>query len=310
MPSARARLRAFSDAEEKTMNAPGLADQPETIRRAYALFAEHGRLTDADLRKKMNRNSGLVTQLDRMIQLGYVRYVDGQTREPWQYEFVPPGDVLAARADAQRAGTRAEQRERILKLLSERGQRGVRAADFLSPTIDGGPEIKHFVQAMAHVRRTVPGGGKITSEKRRQGTVFVLTKGTGRSSNGKPVDEHARRIGEYARRQRLTESSVQAHWIEHRKQIVMLARTLRRLDELDLWAHVADEELEIVFDEVTDLMAWGERVLRSLDTSRVHGQMREKIANLRTTHGKTPNEIEVGKRKASVLEERLRQMGY
>jgi hypothetical protein len=300
---------AFIDPDKKTMNGPGLAEQPETIRRAYALFAEHGRLTDADLRKKMNRNSGLVTQLDRMIQLGYVRYVDAQIREPWQYEFVPPEQVLLARAEAKAAGTRTEQRERILKLLSERGKRGIRARDFLLPTIDGGPEIKHFAQAMAHVRRTVPGGGKITSEKRRHEEVFVLKKGTSRPSADKPVDEHARRIGEYARIQRDAESSVEAHWIENRKQIVMLARTLRRLDELDLWAHVGDDELETVFEEVTDLIAWGERVLRSLDTSRVRGRMREKIANLRTTKGKTSNEIEVGKRKAEILEERLRQIG-
>jgi hypothetical protein len=291
------------------MNAPGLAEQPETIQRAYALFAEHGRLTDADLRKKMHRNSGFVSQLDRMNQLGYIRYVDGQSREPWQYEFVPPDEVLTARAEAKAAGSRAEQRERILKLLSDRGKRGIRARDFLTPTVDGGAEIKHFAQAMAHVRRTVPGGGKIRSEKRAHAEVFVLKKDTSRSTNGKTVDEHARRIGEYSRSQRQTESSVQAHWIENRKQIVMLARTLRRIDEQALWAHVSNDELEVVFEEVTDLVAWGERVLRSLDTTRVRGRMREKITNLRTTNGKTPNEIEVGKRKAEILEERLRQVG-
>ncbi|HEX2057997.1 MAG TPA: hypothetical protein VHI71_06470 [Actinomycetota bacterium] len=288
------------------MNASGLQEQPETIQRAYALFAEHKRLTDADLRKLMNRNSGLVSQLDRMIQLGYIRYVDGQVREPWQYEFVPPDEVLSARDEAKVAGTRAEQRERILKLLSERGKRGIRARDFLSPAVDGGPEIKHFAQAMAHVRRTVPGGGKVTSESRRGVEIFVLEKGTG-APDVKPVDEHARKISGYSKRARETTSSVEAHWIEHRKQIVTLARTLRRLDELDLWAHVSDDELETVFEEVTDLIAWSERVLRSVDTSRVQGRMREKIANLRTTNGKTPNEIEVGKRKAEILEERLRQ---
>lgn len=289
------------------MNAPGLLDQPKTIQRVYAVFAEHGHLTDADLRRLLKRESSFGTQLDRMIQLGYVRYVDGQAREPWQYEFVPPDEVRSARAEASAAGTRGEQRERILKLLSARGKRGVRARDFRTPTADGGPEIKHFAQAMAHVRRTVTGGGKVTSETRRGTEVFVLEKGVESKQEAAPVDEHARKIGGYTRRQRGTTSSVEAHWIESRKQVVMLARTLRRLDEQDLWAHVSEDELESVFEEVTDLIAWAERVVRSVDTSRMTARMREKIANLRTTNGKTPNEIEVGRRKADILEERLRE---
>jgi hypothetical protein len=112
----------------------------------------------------MNRSTGFTDQLDRMVQSGLIRFVEGQTREPWQYEFVPPGQVRAARDEAARAASLDEQRARSVAALTKHGKRGVRASDFRAPTIDGGPENRHFARAMAHVRRTLD-GGKVKSER-------------------------------------------------------------------------------------------------------------------------------------------------
>jgi len=58
------------------------------------------------------------------------------------------------------AGRRPTQAERILRLLEQRGERGITALDLLSPTADGGPPVMRLPSRIDEMRRR---GHRITA---------------------------------------------------------------------------------------------------------------------------------------------------
>lgn len=260
----------------------------ETIQKIYTLFAENETLTDAQLREMIGRSTGFTDQLDVLMQLGYVRYAAGQTREPWVYEFVPSAEVDDERARARAAGTREAQRDRIVAALRAHRQRGIRASDFTGPdVIDGGGPIPHFAQAMAHARRTHGTGGKIHSELRRgEPTYWLRGDDTGRGAKRKGGDPYAQREAEYGRQiKEVGELTNRAEWIKRRRDFLRLARAARRIEGSDYWDHVPEEELNMVYEEAEDLLEAVKRLV-AVGGTRAQRRRRDKIAALGRVDGR------------------------
>ena len=200
------------------------------------------------------------------------------------------------------------QKQRVLDALEKAGGKGVTENAFLGPdTADGGVPIQKFTARVNELRNS---GHDIRTRRTRAGTVYYLANGGKRSGNGDTTTTYTpaemnRRIREYRKLEKEAGLSARAIAIEHRRKIIELAQRLRRVEPVVFWKSVSDDDLEMVFEEVYDLHEWVERVLASLDAQRGDKRLREKIAHLRDTRGRTLPEAQNARRKADELEARL-----
>lgn len=117
----------------------------------------------------------------------------------------------------------------------------------------------------------------------------------------------ARRIAEYRRQEKEAGTSARAMWIERRRRVVELTQNLRRIEPMAYWRSVDDEELEMVYEEVADLLVWARQLVSAVDTQRGDRQLRDKIAALRAKADSTeyPGEADSFRAKAHELEAAL-----
>jgi hypothetical protein len=71
------------------------------------------------------------------------------------------------------------------------------------------------------------------------------------------------------------------------------------------WSAAPPDELEWVRKEIEDLVEWGQQALEAIQTRQEDDATRRKIAKMQNTTGRTVHEIEVARRKAEKLAERL-----
>jgi hypothetical protein len=116
---------------------------------------------------------------------------------------------------------------------------------------------------------------------------------------------HARLIREYRRMEKAAGLSARAHWIQKRRRIVELTRELKQVQPLVFWKSVPNDELEDVWEQIVDLIAWANTLERSIDLTRLETRGRERIVQLRNTEGRSPEEAALFRRKADELEAKL-----
>jgi len=96
-----------------------------------------------------------------------------------------------------------------------------------------------------------------------------------------------------------------ADWYTCRRRIVELTALLTTVEPMTFWEASPDEDLLLIGQELAELERWAERVLDALDARQADDAMRAKIAKLRNTEGRTPNEAEAFRHKADRLEATL-----
>jgi hypothetical protein len=197
------------------------------------------------------------------------------------------------------------QKQRVLEALRDAGATGIAEGAFQGRTIDGGPPIRKFTARINELRNA---GYDIDAQRVDGQTSYILVgeNGNGNSSVS-PLSkaELSRRVREYRKQEKVAGLSARSIAIEHRRRIIELSLTIRRVEPIVFWKSVKDDELEMVFEEVVDLHVWVERLLSSLDSQRGDKKLREKIANLRDTRGRTEIEAEIYRRKAEEEEKKL-----
>ena len=114
-----------------------------------------------------------------------------------------------------------------------------------------------------------------------------------------------RQIADYRRQEKAAGTSAQAIWIRYRRRIVEVSQVLRRVKPLLFWKAVSNEELGMVYDEVADMVSWGQQVLASVPMERADRELREKIAQIRQTNGRELEEGATARRLANKLEAQL-----
>ena len=123
---------------------------------------------------------------------------------------------------------------------------------------------------------------------------------------GRDMSGLAARIADYRQQEKKEGMSARAHWIEKRRRVLELGRIFRDLEPMVYWSEkaVPPDELELVYDELVKVVAWGMKLEAAVDSLRGDKQLREKIKALRAKADGTefPGEAEVFRAKALELE--------
>jgi hypothetical protein len=96
-----------------------------------------------------------------------------------------------------------------------------------------------------------------------------------------------------------------ALWYRARRRVVEQTQVLVEIEPMVWWEAAPAEDRLMVARELLDLQGWTERVLFELEDRFADDDLREKVAKLRETHGRTPEETKLYRDKAAKLARRL-----
>jgi hypothetical protein len=163
-------------------------------------------------------------------------------------------------------------------LIYSPGKRRVKDRDVLLWVATPAPDIERWVHCYQEETRR-----RLAEGRQRRGS-------------------HQRRAQEFRRLQ----TGDYDEWYTARERLVWLAQVLPTIEAAQFWEAAPPEDREDVIEDLAEIQEWISRVYDAYLDRAEDDQLRERVAKLRATNGRTPEEAAAFRRKANRLSRRLR----